>query len=226
MGPTPPPDDRPDEGPDERLDQRPQEQPQEPVDQPIERSVEAAAQPSTTSDGPPAAAVGAVLIIVGALLLAGQLLDVGLGDLGWPFIVIAIGMAILLIGLVVMNQSGMVVGGTVVTTVGLVLLYQDQTGRWESWAYAWALVGPAASGLGLALWGIRSGDADDIRNGTWGLLGGLAIFVVGFLFFEGVIGISGEPFPLPEWVLPAVVIVIGLVLLARGLLQRREPERP
>jgi hypothetical protein len=135
-------------------------------------------------------------------------------------------MAILLIGLVVMNQSGMVVGGTVVTTVGLVLLYQDQTGRWESWAYAWALVGPAASGLGLALWGIRSGDADDIRNGTWGLLGGLAIFVVGFLFFEGVIGISGEPFPLPEWVLPAVVIVIGLVLLARGLLQRREPERP
>lgn len=202
------------------------ERPLEPADQPIVRSVEPAAQPSTTSDGPPAAAVGAVLIIVGALLLAGQLLDVGLGDLGWPFIVIAIGVAILLIGLVVVNQSGMVVGGTVVTTVGLVLLYQDQTGRWESWAYAWALVGPAASGLGLALWGIRSGDADDVRNGTWGLLGGLAIFVVGFLFFEGVIGISGEPFPFPEWVLPAVVIVIGLVLLARGLIQRREPEGP
>ena len=34
----------------------------------------------------------------------------------------------------------------VVTTVGLVLLYQNTTGRWESWAYAWALVGPAASG--------------------------------------------------------------------------------
>ena len=87
----------------------------------------------------------------------------------------------------------MVIGGTVVTTVGLVLLYQDQTGRWESWAYAWALVGPAASGLGLLLWGMRSGDARRVRNGTWALLGGLGLFVVGFLFFEGVIGIGGEP---------------------------------
>ena len=218
MGPTPPPDDRPEE--------LPEELPEEPVVQPMDRPAERAVQSSTTSGGPPAAAIGAVLIVIGAVLLAGQLLDVGLGDLGWPFIVIGVGVAILVIGLVVVNQSGMVVGGTVVTTVGLVLLYQDQTGRWESWAYAWALVGPAASGLGLALWGIRSGDADDVRNGTWGLLGGLAIFAIGFLFFEGVIGISGEPLPLPEWLLPAVVIVIGLVLLARGLLQRREPERP
>ena len=59
----------------------------------------------------------------------------------------------------------------------------------------------------------------------WGLLGGLAIFAVGFLFFEGVIGISGEPFPIADWVLPVVVIGIGLVILARGLLQREEPER-
>ena len=218
MGPTPPPDDRPEE--------RAEELPEEPVVQPMDRPAERAVEPSPTSGGPPAAAIGAVLIVIGAVLLAGQLLDVGLGDLGWPFIVIGVGVAILVIGLVVVNQSGMVVGGTVVTTVGLVLLYQDQTGRWESWAYAWALVGPAASGLGLALWGIRSGDADDVRNGTWGLLGGLAIFAIGFLFFEGVIGISGEPLPLPEWLLPAVVIVIGLVILARGLLQRREPERP
>ena len=218
MGPTPPPDDRPEE--------RAEELPEEPVVQPMDRPAERAVEPSTTSGGPPAAAIGAVLIVIGAVLLAGQLLDVGLGDLGWPFIVIGVGVAILVTGLVVVNQSGMVVGGTVVTTVGLVLLYQDQTGRWESWAYAWALVGPAASGLGLALWGIRSGDADDVRNGTWGLLGGLAIFAIGFLFFEGVIGISGEPLPLPEWLLPAVVIVIGLVILARGLLQRREPERP
>lgn len=181
---------------------------------------------SVSTSGPPAAAVGAVLIIVGGVLLAGQLLDIGLGDLGWPLILVAIGVAILVIGLVIANQSGMVVGGTVVTTVGLVLLYQNETGNWASWAYAWALVGPAASGLGLALWGIRSGDANDIRNGTWGLLGGLAIFAVGFLFFEGIIGISGEPLPMPDWLLPVVVIGIGLVILARALLQRGEPEAP
>jgi hypothetical protein len=184
-------------------------------------------QPSSTAShpGPSGMAVGAILVIVGAILLAGQVLDIGLGDLGWPLIIVAIGVALLLIGLMVANESGMVVGGSVVTTVGLVLLYQNQTGHWESWAYAWALVGPAASGLGLAVWGIRSGDPQDVRNGTWGLLGGLAFFAVGYLFFEGIIGISGQRLPLPEWALPALVIGIGVVILARGILQRGLPER-
>ena len=174
--------------------------------------------------GPSGMAIGAILVIVGAILLAGQVLDIGIGDLGWPLIIVAIGVALLLIGLVVANESGMVVGGSVVTTVGLVLLYQNQTDHWESWAYAWALVGPAASGLGLALWGIRSGDRQDVRNGTWGMLGGLAFFAVGYLFFEGVIGISGQRLPLEEWVLPAVIIGIGVVILIRGVLQRGEPD--
>ena len=180
--------------------------------------------PDSPQSGPSGVAIGAILVIVGAVLLVGQLLDIGLGDLGWPLIIVAIGVALLLIGLVVVNESGMVVGGTVVTTVGLVLLYQNQTGHWESWAYAWALVGPAASGLGLAVWGIRSADAQDVRNGTWGLLGGLAFFAVGYLFFEGIIGISGERLPLPEWALPALVIGIGVVILLRGMLQRGEPD--
>ena len=82
--------------------------------------------------------------------------------------------------------------------------------------------------LGL-LWAITDSRklrdwGNEAASGTWALLGGLGIFIVGFLFFEGVIGISGEPLPLPEWVLPAVVIAIGVVVLARGIFQRREPE--
>ena len=174
--------------------------------------------------GAPTVAIGLILVVVGAILFAGQMAGIGIEDVGWPIFVIAVGVVILLIGLVVANEQGMVIGGTVVTTVGLVLLYQDQTGRWESWAYAWALVGPAASGLGLLLWGLRSGNGTDIRNGTWGLLGGLAIFAVAFLFFEGVIGIGGDRLALPEWLLPVAVIAIGVVVLLRGMLQRREPE--
>jgi hypothetical protein len=172
--------------------------------------------------GPPGLVLGAILIIVGLVLFAGQLMDFSIGELGWPFIVIAVGVVLLGLGLFVNNEQGMVVAGTIVTTVGAVLLYQNQTGRWESWAYAWALVGPAASGLGLALWGIRSGNGRHVRNGAWGLLGGLALFAIGYLFFEGVIGISGERLPIAEWVLPAVVIGIGVVILGRGLLQRDE----
>jgi hypothetical protein len=185
---------------------------------------ESQAKPPDRTDEEPgmsALAVGLVLILIGAVLFAGQLLDIGIEDVGWPFFVIAAGVAVLVIGLVVAGEQGMVIGGTIATTVGLVLLYQNSTGRWESWAYAWALVGPAASGLGMALWGVRSGNAADIRNGTWGLLGGLGLFAVGFLFFEGVIGIGGDRLNLPEWLLPVAVIGIGVVVLGRGLLQRR-----
>ena len=189
-------------------------------------------QPTTSAERPskgngvPTMAIGLVLVVVGAVLFAGQMAGIGIEDIGWPFFVIAAGLAVLLIGLVVANEQGMVIGGTIATTVGLVLFYQDQTGRWESWAYAWALVGPAASGLGLALWGVRSGNGSDVRNGTWGLLGGLGIFAIGFLFFEGVIGIGGDRLALPEWLLPVAVIGIGIVVLLRGLLERREPKRP
>ena len=180
--------------------------------------------PERSADGPGMStmAIGLVLVLIGAALFGGQLVGIGIEDIGWPFFVIAAGVAIVVIGLVVADEQGMVIGGAITTTVGLVLLYQDQTGRWESWAYAWALVGPAASGLGLALWGIRSGNAGDVRNGIWGMLGGLAIFVVGFLFFEGVIGIGGDRLALPEWVLPVAVIAIGLAVLGRAVLERRE----
>ncbi len=192
------------------------------------------AEPTSTSTAPPEVkaddsgtstmAIGLVLVLIGAALFGGQLLNIGIDDIGWPFFVIAAGVAVLVIGLVVANEQGMVIGGTITTTVGLVLLYQNNTGRWESWAYAWALVGPAASGLGLALWGVRSGNGEDVRNGTWGVLGGLAFFVIGFLFFEGVIGLGGDRLSLPEWLLPMAVIGIGVVVLGRGLVERRGPE--
>ncbi|MGI8657538.1 MAG: hypothetical protein ACR2K4_02050 [Candidatus Limnocylindria bacterium] len=172
-------------------------------------------------NGIPTTAVGFVLVLAGVALLAGQLLGIGIEDIGWPFFVIGVGAVILLLGLIVLGEQGLVIGGTITTTVGLVLFFQNQTGRWETWAYAWALVGPAASGLGLALWGIRTASATDIRNGVWGLLGGLAFFGVGFLFFEGVIGIGGDRLALPEWLLP-VVIGIGAVVLVRGVFERRQ----
>ncbi len=170
--------------------------------------------------------IGVVLVLGGLALFAARAFDLDLlSMLGWPSIVIGIGLVMLVIGLLFAREEGMVVGGTVATTVGLVLWYQNQTGNWATWAYAWALVGPAASGLGLVLWGISSGDMKTARRGTWAMLGGLAIFAIGFLFFEGVIGLSGDAFRIPDWVLPVVVIAVGAVMVGRGLLsgEDREP---
>jgi hypothetical protein len=172
----------------------------------------------------PGLALGAILVVAGIILLVAQLADVDVWNLGWPFIIIAAGVGILVFGLVSANDSGMVVGGTVTTSVGLVLAFQNATGLWATWAYAWALVGPAASGLGLLIYGLRAGDRSDIRNGTWGLLGGLGLFAIGFLFFEGIIGLSGFDLAIAEWVLPALVIGIGVVILGRALFQRGGPD--
>lgn len=180
--------------------------------------------PEQTSDTRPGVALGAILVLVGIVLFAGQLVDVGIGDLSWPFWIIGAGVAILLVGLLLFPEQGIVIGGTVVTVVGLVLLYQQSTDHWESWAYAWALVGPAASGFGMLLWGVRDADRGAMRTGLWGTLGGLAIFAIGFLFFEQLIGISGRRLDVPEWTLPALVIAVGVVMLVRGLLSRSESD--
>jgi hypothetical protein len=69
----------------------------------------------------------------------------------------------------------------------------------------------------MLLYGTRSGDRKMARDGFWAILTALGIFAVGLVFFEGIIGISGKPLALPAWVLPVAVIVIGVVVLLRGL---------
>ena len=176
--------------------------------------------PKPRSGSPGAAILGGILIVLGVVFFVGQQLNIDLADAAWPFYVIAPGVAMLTFGLTQARGSGLAVAGSIVTIVGLVLLYQNATDHWESWAYAWALVGPGGSGLGMLLYGTRSGDGRMARDGFWSLLGALGLFAVGLVFFEGVIGISGRRLPLPEWVLPVAIIVIGVLVLLRGLTMR------
>jgi hypothetical protein len=164
-----------------------------------------------------AAVLGGALILLGLVFFAGQALNMDIGEVAWPFYVIAPGLALAAVGLTQRGGSGLTIAGSVVTMVGLVLLYQNATDRFESWAYAWALVGPGGSGLGMLLYGTRSGDRKMARDGFWTILGSFGLFAAGLVFFEGIVGISGERLPLPNWVLPVAVIVIGVVVLLRGL---------
>jgi protein-S-isoprenylcysteine O-methyltransferase Ste14 len=164
-----------------------------------------------------ATVLGAALIVLGLIFFAGQALNMDVGEAAWPFYVVAPGVALVTLGLTQRRGSGLTIAGSVVTMVGLVLLYQNATDRFESWAYAWALVGPGGSGIGMLLYGTRSGDRKMARDGFRTILAALGLFAVGLVFFEGIIGISGERLPLPNWVLPVAVIVIGVLVLLRGL---------
>ena len=194
-------------------------EPSEPAEPPTAAQLTIEATPERRGSSG-TALLGILLITVGVFFFIGQWLNIDWGAATWPFYVIAPGLALMAFGLTQRDGSGLTVAGSIVTMVGLVLLYQNATGHWESWAYAWALVGPGGSGLGMLLYGTRSGNRKMARDGFWQILVAIGLFVAGFIFFEGIIGISGQQLPLPEWVLPVAVIAIGLLVLVRGFTAR------
>ncbi len=167
--------------------------------------------------------LGVVLIVSGLLLYLGQVAGVDIGRVGWPLFVILPGVALLAWGLLDEHGAGagLVIPGMIVTTVGLVLLYQSSTGHWESWAYAWALVAPGSIGIGVMLHGARRGRPDEVRAGLATAATGLGLFVVFAAFFEGVAHISGRDFGIVGSVgFPLLLIAVGVLILVRRVTAR------
>lgn len=174
--------------------------------------------------------LGALLIAVGAIFLVLQVYDVALpfdlGEVGWPLYIIVPGAILLLVGLALPDGPGvgLSVAGSIVTTVGLVLAYQEATDHYSSWAYAWALVGPTAVGAGMLMWGLLHGRAEVIRPGLSTLATGLALFLIGFAFFEGALSIGDDRglAPLGRQALPLLLILLGIVIIIMRLWPRRQ----
>jgi hypothetical protein len=169
-----------------------------------------------------AVTLGIVLIVVGALLLVDRVVGIDLASAGWPLFVIVPGVLLLAWGVSMTGREGvgLAVGGGITIVVGLILAVQNATGLWATWAYAWALVGPGGTGVGLIAFGLTHGDEGLISNGLRSLGSGLALFVAFGLFFEGVIGLSGTPF-LSTDIGPVVLIGAGVVVLLVGLFRGR-----
>jgi hypothetical protein len=107
----------------------------------------------------PAGTIGVVFIVAGILIAIGQTFDLNFGRLAWPLYIIVPGVALLAI------SFGSKFGNKVLTTLGittlstgLLLAYQNAFNRFESWAHAWALVTPFATGLGLSFEGRKIED--------------------------------------------------------------------
>lgn len=164
-------------------------------------------------------ALGALLVVAGVVLLIAQFVHVDLGHYGWPLFVIVPGLALLVLGLLLPASSGSIMPGMIVTATGVVLTVQNTFELWATWAYAWALIFPASTGLGLALQGRVQGKPRMVQSGLQSALVGLLIFVALGAFFEGALHISGLDLgAVGQAALPLLLIVIGVVLLATRLL--------
>lgn len=155
------------------------------------------------------------LILVGLWFLALELFP-GLkafayGALSWPFMIIGVGLLLALIALITWTPQ-MFIPASIISGIGGLLYYQNTTGNWESWAYAWALI-PGFVGFGLFLAGLLGRKRGEMAGGLWQMLISFILFVV-FASFLG-----GPAFLGRYW--PAALILLGLLLLVRGFTSRR-----
>jgi len=160
--------------------------------------------------------LGVALIFIGALALAGQIFDFDLGRFLWPFFIIVPGALVFISALTGSGDEGLAITGSILTVLGTLFLYQSIFDHWESWAYAWALVGPTAVGLGQTVFGTVKGRPATVTAGWDVLKVGLIMFVIGFAFFELLINVSGFNLGLTGWAV--LFIALGVFVLVRALL--------
>ncbi len=155
---------------------------------------------------------GLILVLVGVWLLVGQWMPWLLPQFSWPWTIIGVGALLLLLGLLT-GTRGLAVPACIVGGIGGLLYWQNTTGNWESWAYAWALI-PGFVGVGIVLAGLLGGEVrKGMSEGSGLILISLVLFAI-FGSFFGALGMVGS-----YW--PVLLILLGLLLLGRGLFRSR-----
>ncbi len=130
---------------------------------------------------------GIVLILLGAVFLAFQLIPGLQVRFSWPWIII---------------------GG-----IGGLLYWQNYTGEWESWAYAWSLI-PGFVGVGIIVAGLLGGKLrKSLREGVNLIVISLVLFVIFGAFLDGP-NLLGD-----YW--PVLLILLGLWILIRPMFRSK-----
>lgn len=138
-----------------------------------------------TSSSPQFNRLAAVILIgLGVLFLFARFTGANIFEISWPFFIIIPGVVFLAAAWFGgKNQAGLFIPGMIIAGTGAILMYQNQTDAWESWAYMWALY-PVFVGVGLSLMSGRTGNASEGNAGRGLITGGLIAFVVFATFFE------------------------------------------
>ena len=169
---------------------------------------------------------GSLLIIFGALALLGQIFrGYNFWNTFWPFFIIGFGL-LFFVGMFAGGRSvsGLAIPGTIITTIGLMLFYQNLSNYWESWSYGWTVI-LMSVGLGIFIMGVWGQNASQRAAGLLVLRIGVIMFIIFGAFFELIFS-SGMPFGLRSIIFPAALILLGLYLIVArsGLLSGRSDE--
>jgi hypothetical protein len=159
----------------------------------------------------PSLVPGLLLIAVGIAFLLAKLGVFSVrGELVWTYLIIIIGVVFWLSFLFDRSRVGSLMPGSVMLTIGLLFHYTSTHG-WETLSYLWPffILAPAFGFYAMFIFGTREK----------GLLVPAGILTVIALFFF----LQGTSSSL-RLVWPAVLIILGVLLVYRGLQVRRDRE--
>jgi len=158
---------------------------------------------------------GALLVLLGLMLLIQPVTGRNPWTVIWPFCIIVPGLAFYLVALGGGRTTApFAIPATILTTLGLILFYQNTFGYFQSWAYAWALVAPGAVGLGMVLMGLWGKYTVVRQVGAYLAAAGLGLFISLAAIFE--VGVFRSSLAARiGW--PLVLIAFGVTIVAGSL---------
>ncbi|MHB8808253.1 MAG: hypothetical protein ACYC59_11850 [Anaerolineaceae bacterium] len=158
---------------------------------------------------------GIILIVIGACLLVTRVFPNTFNFLDWPFSIIAVGVVFLLAAILSRN-GGLAIPGCIVGGIGAILYYQEMTGMWDTWAYAWTLI-PGFVGIGILLSGLIDRSGPKFESSSLVLL---AISAAGFIIFGGTFGLGWSVGA--YW--PLFIIGLGVIVLISAFIKPKKKE--
>ncbi len=164
---------------------------------------------------------GAILIAFGLIALAGQIFHMMDWSFLWPLFLIGFG-SLFFIAMVMggRQSAGFAIPGSIISGIGLVLLFESVTGHWRTMSYFWTLI-IMFVGVGIYLMGWYGGDTGQKQSGWKVMKVGFTLFVIFGAFFELLFSSNGLIFP---------VLLIGLggylILSRSGLFSGKRSEEP
>ncbi len=164
---------------------------------------------------------GAILIGFGLIALAGQFFRLMNWAFIGPLVVIAFGSLFFLAMVAGGRQSAaFAIPGSIISGIGLVLLFETVTRHWESMSYFWTLI-IMFVGIGIYIMGWYGGDANQRQAGWRVMRVGFILFIIFGAFF-------GIIFSSNSFIFPMLLILLGayLVLARSGLFGGKKAEEP
>ena len=160
-----------------------------------------------------------ILILVGVWFLAVQFIPAlqafAISSRTWPLLIVAFGV-LWAVAAMVSWTPGLLIPASIFSGIGGLLYYQNVTGDWESWAYAWTLI-PGFVGVGVFFSGLLEGK---LRAAIIG--GGWLVIISGVLYLAFSSFLGGPNWLGPYW--PVLVILLGVITLVQAFFRgERKP---